>query len=67
MRAIIIDKKDCDALLDKLKITNFESKHYWDMFCDDNKIPRNVIEELFNKVHGRFVYDVVGWLNSQGY
>jgi hypothetical protein len=52
MKAIIIQDKDAKALLDKLKLENFET--------------REPDKELVNRIHRKFHYIVSSWLSEQG-
>ncbi len=58
MKAIIIEDKDCKALLDKLKLQSMN---------DSNVMRRNPDSPAtLEEVHRAFVFVVVRWLQEQG-
>lgn len=59
MRAIIIDDKDCKALVDKLKLEKMRDDHpNWEKPGE----PLNI-----DAMHRVFHYEVVRWLQDQGW
>lgn len=69
MRAIIIDDKDCKALLDKLKLEShrgdcptygIEQSAAW------QTIPESTRTQFISDMHRRFHYVVCCWLQDQG-
>jgi len=59
MRAIIIEDKDAQALMDKLKLGSMQEGNVL-RFRDSNE------PATLKEVHGAFVYVVVQWLQDQG-
>ncbi len=59
MKAIIIEDKDCKALIDKLKLESMRKDH----INMENPGQPLTIESM----HRIFHYVVVGWLQQQGY
>lgn len=60
MRAIIIEDKDCQALLDQLKLQQLSGDI--GIFRKDPNTPVTLGE-----VHKAFHYIVVNWLQAQGF
>lgn len=61
MRAIIIEDKDCHALVDKLSLVNLETRMRRVLSGRD-------IDPLeIDAIHRLFHYEVVMWLQDQGW
>ncbi len=70
MRAIIIEDKDCKALLEKLKLESFrkDCPGIYDTRLSDvwNALPEGDRKQIIDGMHGRFHYVLTGWLQEQG-
>lgn len=69
MRVIIIEDKDAKALMNELSLTAMDhSLGCVDQIMQDawQSLPTGLRKEIVEKVHGKFVYRVVGWLQAQG-
>jgi hypothetical protein len=58
MKAIIIDDKDCDALLDRLELT---------MLRKANVLQKETDPVSIDQMHRSFHFVVTRWLQEQGY
>lgn len=63
VRAIIIEEKDCRALLDRLKLEAFDGI--------GDRLPETLDRATWqkatvNEIHRKFHYHVVHWLQDQG-
>lgn len=73
MRAIIIDDKDCQALVDKLSLTKYEATYYGPTMAEAFKLVQKYnfnpeeAKFLFDITHRKFHYDVVTWLQKHGW
>lgn len=66
MRAIIIDDKDCTALLDSLKLESFQGDSQFISVEIREKFP-NEMKIIKQELHRKFHYIVCRWLQDQGY
>ena len=66
MRAIIIDDKDCTALLDSLKLESFQENTQFISVEIREKFP-NEMKIIRQELHRKFHYIVCRWLQDQGY
>lgn len=69
MRAIIIDDKDARALLDQLRLEQFEVPRSGGTIANlaaSAGVPDAVLRQIVSDVHRRFHYVVTGWLQEQG-
>jgi len=57
MRAIIIEDKDGQALLDQLELAKFQKSH----------MAPDVSKAVLDLVHRHFHYHVVSWLQEHGW
>ena len=64
MKAIIIDDKDCPALLDQLKLATFDD--YCCRVSELHGISVEARKAMVAEIHRRFHYIVVRWLQEQG-
>ncbi len=64
MKAIIIEEKDCKALLGRLKLESFNN--YGDRVSEIYGISEEVRAAYISEVHRRFHYVVTTWLQEQG-
>jgi hypothetical protein len=70
MRAIIVDDKDCRALVEKLELgkMQYEKLGVFDpTVAGQNITERNHCKAVVDAVHSKFHYIVIRWLQDQGW
>lgn len=67
MKVILIDNKDCKALVDKLMLDELDPL---DMMVEDvvriHNLPKIAVKSLAREMHRKFYYHVIQWLQAQG-
>ena len=68
MKAIIIQDNDARALLDSLKLSNFEACFDIELIQlqEKYKFNQKELESIKSALHGKFHYVVCRWLQEQG-